>query len=250
LSEGIDASTRPFRILVVYYSRFGVLKLLAERARRVPNVNASLLRVEDQPVRQRPAGEVGTGLGGPRAVMLSQLAGADALIIGRPAYVGSMAAAVKRSFDDALALGPAPAVGRQPLFRDKVGAAFTASGTPRGGNEMALHSILTMFMHLGMLVVTAGRRQPVLDDPGAPYGATAITGPTGSQPPDEAEQEAARALGERVVGLRVHRTRRPSSSNWCPRLSWSTTLPPAPSSSGTVAPRSCTGGSARRCWAA
>jgi len=87
------------------------------------------------------------------------------------------------------------------ILRDTVGAAFTASGTPHGGNELALHSILTLFMHLGMIVVTPGQGQPILSNPAAPYGATAITGASGDDLPTTEEQEAARAMGERVARI-------------------------------------------------
>jgi len=63
----------------------------------------------------------------------------------------------------------------QAMFRIAA-IAFVTSATPHGGNEQALQSILTLFMHLGMLVVTPGQSEPILEHPAAPYGATAVTG--------------------------------------------------------------------------
>jgi NAD(P)H dehydrogenase (quinone) len=203
-----EAAPRTPEILVVYYSRFGVLKVLAERiaegARRVENVGVRFLEVEDRPVEELRPGESQDDMARRRAVIVNELAAADALIVGAPAYFGSMASPVKRLFEDcATASDPTTTdrsrPWRQHRFRNKVGAAFTASGTPHGGNEQTLHSILTMLMHLGMIVVTPGQRQSIQKHQASPYGATAISGPDGSRPPSQEEQDAARELGEQVA---------------------------------------------------
>jgi NAD(P)H dehydrogenase (quinone) len=196
-------------VLIVTYSRFGVLKLMAEciadGARNVPGVEVHLIEVEDLPIDILRPGESQTDHVLRREVLLERIAGADALIVGAPAYFGSMASPVKRFFEDCLtAESDPPAIDRSrpwrhTALRDTVGAAFTASGTPHGGNELALHSILTLFMHLGMIVVTPGQGQPILSNPAAPYGATAITGASGDDLPTAEEREAARSLGVRVA---------------------------------------------------
>ena len=199
---------RDIRVLVVYYSRFGVLKALAEGiaegARRVPGVRAELFEVEDRPVEEVRSGESGAGMGRRRAAILNRLTVADALIVGAPAYFGSMASPVKRLFEDcATASTPLTTDRSRPwrnhLFHGKVGAAFTASGTPHGGNEQALHSILTLMMHLGMVLVTPGQRPPILEHSAAPYGVTAVAGPDGDRPPTQDDRDAARELGEQVA---------------------------------------------------
>jgi NAD(P)H dehydrogenase (quinone) len=196
------------RIVIVYYSRFGVLEALAEQiatgAREVQGVQVDLLAVDDRPIHEPRPGESEQETGRRRAEALDRLSAADALIVGAPAYFGSMAAAVKRLFEDVVTASP-PFVSkparpwRHTLFRGMVGAAFTASATPHGGNEHAIHSILTLMMHLGMIVVTPGQRPPILESQGSPYGATAISGPDGDRPPDQIEREAARALGRQVA---------------------------------------------------
>jgi multimeric flavodoxin WrbA len=214
---GMHATPHPITVLIVYYSRFGALKLLAERiaegARQVPEVSVSLLEVRDELLDTRSTGASADVAR--RAVLLNQLTSADALIVGAPAYFGTMASAVKRLFEDALVANAAPPGDRSRAwqlhqFRNKVGAAFIGSGTPHGGNEMGLHSILTLFMHLGMVVVTPGQGEPVLENPAAPYGATAVTGASGDRLPTALEQGDARALGTRVAlvasWLRVGRT--------------------------------------------
>ncbi len=134
------------------------------------------------------------------------MAKAEALIVDAPAYFGGMASAVKRLLDD-IATHNSPAFTertrpwRHCLYRDKVGAAFTSSATPHRGNEMALHSILTLMMHLGMIVVTPGQHEPLLEPVAAPYGATTVAGPQGNREATGEEQEAARELGQRVAEI-------------------------------------------------
>jgi NAD(P)H dehydrogenase (quinone) len=196
------------RVLIVYYSRFGAVRSLAEHvaegARRVPDIETEMLEVEDLPVEALRPGERAVDMQMRRAAVVGKLGSADALIVGAPAYFGSMASPVKRLFEECATASNPPATDRSRpwrhyLFRDKPGAAFTTSATPHGGNEQALHSILTMMMHLGMIVVTPGQQMPILENDAAPYGATAITGATGNRIPTETELEGAGVLGQRVA---------------------------------------------------
>jgi NAD(P)H dehydrogenase (quinone) len=197
-------------VMIVYYSRFGVVRLLAERiaegVRRVEGAQAELLEVEDQPVEELRPGEDGVAMAARRAAVLNRLARADALVVGAPGYFGGMASPVKRLFEDTAGASSPPMTDRtrpwrHHLFRNKIGAAFTATATPHGGNEQTLHSILTMLMHLGLIIVTPGQQQPILHNEAPAYGATAITGEEGDRPPTAAEQEYARELGEQVAEI-------------------------------------------------
>lgn len=205
---------QPVLVLVVYYSRFGAIKelagLVAEGARQVTGVQAALLEVTDQPVEELRLTSDQTAVAEDRGAMLARrdklldrLATADALVLGAPAYFGSMASPLKRFIEDCATASSNILDRTRPwqhyLFQDKPGAAFTSSATPHGGNEQALHSMLTLMMHLGMLVVTPGQHRPILEQPAAPYGATAITGATGYQGLTTEERAEARALGQRVA---------------------------------------------------
>jgi NAD(P)H dehydrogenase (quinone) len=202
----------PVHVLIVYYSRYGVVKLLAERVvegvHREPQVEVELLPIEDEPIMEVRSDESADDARRRRAILIDRMAVADALIVGSPSYLGSMASPLKRLFEDcATAEDPVVQDRSRPwrhyLFHDKIGAAFTASGTPHGGNEQTLHSILTMMMHFGMVVVTPGQRLPILEDEAAPYGATAISGADGRRLPSDQEQDEARDLGERVAKIAV-----------------------------------------------
>lgn len=205
----MDEPYPSIEVLIVYYSRYGVVQLLAERiaegAGRVPGVRTRLLRVEDTPITELRPGESESDMAIRRARVVNEFTGVDAIIVGAPSYFGSMASPVKRLFEDCATANPAPADRTRPwrahLFHNKVGAAFTASATPHGGNEQTLQSILTMMMHLGMIVVTPGQVEPILEVDDAPYGPTAVTGAEANRLPSAAEQEAARAHGERVAQI-------------------------------------------------
>ncbi len=199
----------PIRVLIVYYSRFGAVErlaqLVAEGAQRVEHVAVDLLEVEDQPIDALRPGEDENAMLSRRAAVVNRLTTADALIVGSPGYFGDMAAAIHRLFEDC-ATAAAPALNidrtrpwRHYLFKDKVGGAFAATGTPHGGIEETLLSILRMFMHFGMIPVTPGQQQPILEDESAPYGATTISGPAGDRLPTPDEEEQARRLGQRVA---------------------------------------------------
>jgi NAD(P)H dehydrogenase (quinone) len=196
-------------VLIVYYSRYGVVKLLAERiaegVRRVPGASARLLAVADTPITELRPGESEADMALRRARMVDEFTGVDAIIVGSPSYFGTMASPVKRLFEDCATASPPPQDRTRPwrihLFRNKVGAAFASSATPHGGNEMTLHSILTMMMHMSMIVVTPGQAEPILENESAPYGPTAVTGATADRLPSAQEQEAALAHGERVAQI-------------------------------------------------
>ena len=201
---------RPLQILVVYYSRFGVVELLAERvaegARREPGVQTDLLAIDDVPPSELRLGEDEDAMRQRRAQLVHRLASADAIIVGAPSYFGGPASPLKRFFEDCLTDDTPGGTDRSrpwrpERFRNKVGAAFAASGTPHGGNEETLRSILTMLMHLGMIIVTPGQRLPILEHEAAPYGATAVSGADGRRLPDKAEQDEARDLGEQVAQI-------------------------------------------------
>src|SRR6476620_7004976 len=66
----------------------------------------------------------------------------------------------------------------------KVGAAFSASGTQHGGQEMTLFSIIANLLHFGMVIVgldygNAGQMTLAEITGGSPYGATTIAGGDG-----------------------------------------------------------------------
>ncbi|HLZ68784.1 MAG TPA: NAD(P)H-dependent oxidoreductase [Dehalococcoidia bacterium] len=215
----MSAARPASEVLILYYSRFGVLKDLAEAIAegvlQEPGADVHLLEIGDDPIDMPRPGEDEQAVALRRAPLLGRLTAADALIVGAPSYFGSMASPIKRFFEDCLTASNPPQHDRSrpwyaERFRDKVGAAFTASATAHGGNEQGLHSILTLMMHLGMITVTPGQGAPILANDAAPYGATVIAGAEGNRLARPPELAAARDLGQRVARvtdwLRLGRT--------------------------------------------
>ena len=151
-------------VLVVYHSRTGNTARMAEaigEGARSSGVKVTVKKVGD--------------------VILEDLLAADGIIIGSPTYYGQMASEIKRLFDSS-----SPVRGK---LENKVGAAFTSSGSPDGGNQTTLLSIIQAMLIHAMIVV--GDPMEV----GGHYGAVAVG------EPDEKALKACRLLGFRVGNL-------------------------------------------------
>jgi len=103
------------------------------------------------------------------------------IIAGSPVYFGSMAAELKKVFEDFVSV--------RKQMEDKVGAAFTTSGDPTGGKETTLMSILQCLMIYGMIIA------------GDPMSATGHYGTACVGVPDTDTIENGKKLGRRVAEL-------------------------------------------------
>ena len=154
------------RILVVYHSRTGNTAKMADAVAsgaKSAGADVVLKKVSD--------------------ATLEDMLGADGIIMGSPTYYGQMAAEIKQLFD-----GSTEIRGR---LENKIGAAFTSSGSPDGGNQTALLSMLMAMMIHGMIIV---------GDPmssGGHYGAIAVG------EPGAAALDACRQIGSRVAILAI-----------------------------------------------
>lgn len=152
------------KVLVVYHSRTGNTARMAEAIGEGAKSSGAVVSV-------KKAGDVS----------LDDLKAADGIIIGSPTYYGQMAAEIKKLFD-----GSSPVRGQ---LEDKVGAAFTSSGSPDGGNQTTLLSIIEAMLIHSMIVVG----DPM--EAGGHYGAVAVGNP------NEKVLDACRLLGLRVGNL-------------------------------------------------
>lgn len=115
-------------ILIVYYSRSGSTEKRASAVAegvRDGGGNPTLKRMEEVDVNELPE--------------------YDGIIAGSPVYYGSMAAELKKFFDESVVI-------RKKLF-DKVGAAFATGAHRTGGKETTLISILQAMLISGLVVV-------------------------------------------------------------------------------------------------
>jgi NAD(P)H dehydrogenase (quinone) len=151
-------------VLVIYHSRTGNTAKMAEAigaGARSSGVKVSVKKVGD--------------------VSLDDLLSAGGIIIGSPTYYGQMASEIKQLFDSS-----SPVRGQ---LENKVGAAFTSSGSSEGGNQTTLLSIIQAMLIHAMIVVG----DPM--EAGGHYGVVAVG------MPDDKVLEACRLLGLRVGNL-------------------------------------------------
>lgn len=190
------------RVLVLYHSTYGHIEQMAdavaEGARSVDGTEIAIKRVPEL-VPEEIARNSGYKLNQAAPVAtVQELADYDAIIVGVGTRFGRMASQMANFLDQAGGLWARGAL------NGKVGAAFTATATQHGGQEMTLFSVITNLLHFGMVVVGlpySFQGQMTLEEiaGGSPYGATTITGGKGQRMPSRIELEGARFQGRLVA---------------------------------------------------
>lgn len=162
------SASRPARILVLYYSRDGHTKAMAdlvfEGVSSIPMTEARL----------RSVGEA----------VADDLVWCDGVAVGSPTHMGTIAWEMKRWWDEVA----------QPLWpqvEGKLGCAFSSSGGLAGGGELTCVALQIVLMNYGLLVFGI----PDYVGPGQTlhYGAICA-----GRPRNPAESEACRRLGRRL----------------------------------------------------
>jgi NAD(P)H dehydrogenase (quinone) len=153
------------QVLVMYYSRTGNTRKLAEEIARgveqVDGVTAVLKAVEE--------------------ITTDDFVSSQGVIAGSPVYFGSMSAEMKEIFDKF--------VGIRKKMENKIGAAFATSADPSGGKETTMMSIIQALLIYGMIIV------------GDPIAATGHYGVACTGAPDKKIADNAAKLGKRVASL-------------------------------------------------
>ena len=150
------------KVLVVYHSRSGNTAKMAEAvAEGAKNGGADVVlkKVEE--------------------ATLEDLTAADGVVFGAPTYFGTLSGEMKSFIDKSVRI--------RGKLENKVGAAFTSSGSLSGGNETTLISMIEAMLIHGMIIVA----DPI--ETGGHYGAVAVGAP------DAEALNACRKLGERVA---------------------------------------------------
>ena len=186
-------------ILVLYYSRHGATRKLAEfiaqgieslpgveaRLRTVPAVSTVSEAVEPDIPRE-----------GAPYVELQDLAECAGLALGSPTRFGNMAAAMKYFLDGTATDWLAGTLSGKPAV------VFTSTGSLHGGQEATLLSMMIPLLHHGMLIMGLPYAHPELMNTasgGSPYGATHWAGIDGDKPVTEDEKRLAIAQGRRLA---------------------------------------------------
>jgi NAD(P)H dehydrogenase (quinone) len=186
-------------ILVLYYSRHGATRKLAELiAQGIESVPGAEARLRTVPAVSTVAEATAPAipLDGAPYVELSDLAECAGLALGSPTRFGNMAAAMKYFLDSTSAEWLAGTLSGKPAV------VFASTGSLHGGQEATLLSMMIPLLHHGMLVMGLPYTQPELmttSSGGSPYGATHWAGIDGDKQVTEDEKRLAIALGRRLA---------------------------------------------------
>lgn len=195
-------------ILVLYYSRHGSVRKLAELiAQGIESVSGCDARLRTVPAVSTvaEATEPDVPLEGAPYVELLDLEQCDGLALGSPTRFGNMAAAMKYFWDGTSAQWLSGTLSGKPA------CVFTSTGSQHGGQESTLLTMMVPLLHHGMMVMGLPYTHPELMTTaggGSPYGATHWSGLDGKKPFTEDEKRLALAMGRRLaeaaVKLRGH----------------------------------------------
>ncbi len=199
-------STATLKILILYYSRHGATRklaeLIAQGVAHEPNCEA-VLRTVPAVSTVTEATEPAVPDSGAPYVELTDLEECAALALGSPTRFGNMAAPVKYFLDGSSAQWLSGALAGKPA------CVFTSTGSLHGGQESTLLSMMLPLLHHGMLIVGLPYTEAALMSTasgGSPYGATHWSGIKGDQALSEDTRALAIALGKRLAhtAARLH----------------------------------------------
>lgn len=186
-------------ILVLYYSRHGATRKLAELiAQGVASVHGAEARLRTVPAVSTvtEATEPDIPASGAPYVELQDLADCAGLALGSPTRFGNMAAAMKYFWDGTATDWLAGTLAGKPA------AVFTSTGSMHGGQESTLLSMMIPLLHHGMLIMGLPYTHPELmttSSGGSPYGATHWAGMDHDKAITDDEKRLAVALGRRLA---------------------------------------------------
>jgi NAD(P)H dehydrogenase (quinone) len=190
-------------VLIVFYSRYGNTRTLAEAiaegARQVGDAEVRIRRAVDLAPEDIIAQDKRWAAA--RKEMMAayeepandDMEWADAIFFGTPTRYGNPTAELKLVIDKT---GPLWVKG---ALVDKITSVFVSTSTAHGGNESTLLAMMNPLMHLGMIIVAPGYADPIMFSAGTPYGASSVSGPAADQMPTDNDLAAARFLGKRTT---------------------------------------------------
>ncbi|QQD19756.1 NAD(P)H:quinone oxidoreductase [Spongiibacter nanhainus] len=191
-------SDEPF-VLILYYSRNGATRRLAEAVARGVALSGLEARVRTVPAVSShcEATEPAIPDEGHLYAEDADLRGCSGLVMGSPTRFGNMAAPLKYFIDGSAGLWMTGAMIGKPA------AVFTSSASLHGGQETTLLTMMLPLLHHGMVIAGLPYSEAALNSTttgGTPYGASHVSGQQGRDV-DETELALAKALGERVGRL-------------------------------------------------
>jgi len=188
-------------ILVLYYSRYGSVKQMAQYIARgiesVPGMEAKIRTVPPVSPTTEATDPPIPDSGAPYAT-LADLKECAGLALGSPTRFGNMAAPMKYFLDQASSLWLSGSLVNKPAV------VFSSTSTMHGGQESTLLSMMLPLFHLGFILLGLPYTEPDLNTTqsgGTPYGASHVAGTSGKNPITEEEQRLCIALGKRLAEL-------------------------------------------------
>ncbi len=188
------------KVAVIYYSATGSVHTMAERAVAAAEKAGAEVRIR-KVAETAPDDAIGGNSAWAQhheetrerpTATPEDIAWADVVLFGTPTRYGNMAGQLKNFIDT---LGP---LWMQGQLADKVYAAFTSTGTKRGGQETTLLATYTSIYHFGGIIVPPGYTDPVKFNDGNPYGVSHVSA-NGAMPPGEEEFAAMDHMTTRAV---------------------------------------------------
>ncbi len=199
------------RLLVLYYSAYGhtfeLAKEIAAGARDA-GAEVDIKRVPELIPKDIIESNAGLRHGAEiqrdiPIAKVDELAEYDAIIFGSPTRYGVMSSQMKNFIDQTGGLW------LQGSLVNKIAGFFTSTGTPHGGQEITLLTMMIPLMHHGMILVPAGYTSPGINttlEGGTPYGPSTLAGIDGSRQPNEDERRIAYDYGMRVAEIAIRFT--------------------------------------------
>lgn len=186
-------------ILILYYSRSGHVKSMAEQiARGVQTVTGchALLRTVAPVSTVCEATEDAIPTDGHLYVTHDDLKHCSALVLGSPTRFGNMAAPLKYFIDSTSDIWLSGELAGKPA------AVFTSTGSLHGGQETTLLSMMLPLLHHGMMLMGLPYSESGLmltQEGGTPYGPSHLAGSQNNRKLTDTEAELCRALGKRIA---------------------------------------------------
>lgn len=193
-------------ILVLYYSRNGSVRALAEEiASGIDATAGAAARVRTVPAVSPVCEAVAPAIpsAGPPYVEARDLDECIGLALGSPTRFGNMAAPLKHFVDST------SSAWLSGTLQGKPACVFTSSASLHGGQESTLLSMMLPLLHHGMLIVGIPYSEPDLfdtDSGGGPYGASHHAGRDNDPGLSAAEKRLAFVLGRRLADAALRLT--------------------------------------------
>lgn len=190
-------------ILVLYYSRYGSVKQMAQHIARgvesIAGIEAKIRTVPPVSTNIEATAPSIPDTGAPY-VTIEDLKECAGLALGTPTRFGNMAAPLKYFLDQTSSLWLSGQLVNKPA------AVFTSTGSLHGGQESTLLSMMLPLIHLGFVVMGIPYTEVDLNTTasgGTPYGASHFAGTDNKKPFTQEEQRLCFALGKRLAHIAV-----------------------------------------------